>query len=223
VNISDNTSYHVYTLTYISSTERKSNMLTMQSKTLNSNHNRVEIQPAIGVNIYNQCQNFTLIYPGYFSTGLAWTKCPDWELYTGSIMRVNLIPFLSTFEGILTYQLQKEDVEPDNQSESTCIRLFITWKSEGYKKLLVCTNLIEHDKHFYWNLVKLEEYYQRYANQLNIYTSPIKNTWLTHDGTVLRTRLKLDIKKKSSTLDIFISEGVKNRHTKMLEWIDSRR
>jgi hypothetical protein len=61
---------------------------------------------------------------------------PDWEIEANSMMRAYLTPFLSTFEGILAYTLQRGHVNPDNQSKPTYVRLFVIWKSEGYKNFV---------------------------------------------------------------------------------------
>lgn len=65
-------------------------------------------QPTMKVNIYNQCSDFRLIGGRYFSNGAYWNKEPIWEVDTGSMMSADLIHFLSTFEGILTYELEKK-------------------------------------------------------------------------------------------------------------------
>jgi hypothetical protein len=66
----------------------------------------------------------------------------------------------------------------------------------------------------FWDMVKLKEYCQRYANQLDTYTDPIRDTWLTRDGAVLVTRLELDFMQRNDVLNIAISEGIKDDHTK---------
>jgi hypothetical protein len=175
------------------------------------------------VNIHNQCSNLKLTDRGCFSSGAGWNRYPDWEIDTGSMMRADLIPFLSTFKGVLTYQLQKEHVKPDDQSELPYIRLLMAWKSEGYKKFCMFIHLIECNKQINWNRIKLEEYYQGYASQLCTYTGPIKDTWLMHGGTVLMTRLELDFTQRDGVLNVTISEGVENEHTRIPIWIDLER
>jgi hypothetical protein len=83
--------------------------------------------------------------------------------------------------------------------------------------------LIECDKQIKWNRYKLEEYRQRYASQLSTYTSPIEDTWLMHDGTVLMTRLELNSTQRGDVLNITISEGIKDEHTKIPELISLER
>jgi hypothetical protein len=95
----------------------------------------------------------------------------------------------------------------------------VAWKSEGYKKFRVFVQLIECDGTFYLCDIPLEEYYQRYANQLNTYTGPIKNTWMVYDDTVLMTELELDFTQRDSVLNITISEGVKDEYTKRPIWL----
>jgi hypothetical protein len=118
------------------------------------------------------------------------------------------------------YELERKHIKPGNRSEPTRILLLIAWKSEGYKKFCVFVHSIESDKRLYWDGIYLEEYHQRYASQLLRYTGPSKDTWLIHDGTVLMTELKLDFTQRDGVLSVTVSEGVKNEHTRRLEWID---
>jgi hypothetical protein len=125
--------------------------------------------------------------------------------------------------GAIIYQLQRKCVKSDKQLEPTSILLFIAWKSEGYKVLRVFVQLMECDKTFHWDKIRLKEYYQKYASQLCTYTSPIKDTWLTRDSTILMTGLKLDPAQGDDVLNITISDGVKDEHTKRPVWISPER
>jgi hypothetical protein len=98
------------------------------------------------VNIHNQCSDFKLTDREYFINGTCWCEYPDREVDTDNIMRVGLIPFLSTSEGVLMYVLQRKDANFGNRSGPTCIRLFVAWKSEGYKRFFVFIHLIECSK-----------------------------------------------------------------------------
>jgi hypothetical protein len=130
---------------------------------------------------------------------------------------------LSTFEGVLTYELQRENIESDDQPKSTHILFFVAWKSEGYKSLRVFVHLVECDKYTHWEKIALEEYYQRYVNQLCTYTGPVRNTWLIDDGTVLMTELELDFTQRAGVLSVTISEGIRNDRTKKPIWINPER
>jgi hypothetical protein len=174
------------------------------------------------VNIYNQCSCFGLIRSEYFDTGVDWKERPNWKIDTGNMMSADLIPFLSTFGGVLTYELQSGYGNFGNQSESTYIRLLVAWKSESYNQFSVYTHLIKCNEQVKWNETKLEVYYQRYANQLCTYTGPIKDTWLIDDGTVLLTELDLDFTQRDGVLNITISKGIKDESTRRPEWIDSK-
>jgi hypothetical protein len=174
------------------------------------------------VNIHNQCSDFNLEYLGCFSSGADWSEEPDKEVDTGNTMCVDFKSSLATLEGVLAYKLQRKYKETDNQSELIHTLLFIAWKSEGYKKFRVYTQLTECDKTFCWNNFRLREYYQRYVNQLNTYTVSSKNTWLIHDGTILMTGLELNFAQRDGVLNITISEGIKDEHTKRPIWINPR-
>jgi hypothetical protein len=175
------------------------------------------------VNILNQCSDFKLIFRGYFNSGARCNEKPTKEIDAGGMKRVVLLPFLSTFEGALIHALERKHLKTSNQPEPTCILLFVNWKSESYKKFRVFVHLIEYNKTFYWDKLSSEEYYQRYASQLNTYTGPIENTWLIPDGIVLRTRLELDFTQRDGVLNITISEGIEDENTKRPEWIDLER
>jgi hypothetical protein len=146
-----------------------------------------------------------LIWPACFSNGANWNKEPDWTINPGYMTSANLTPFLSTFEGSVTYELKKGFM-------STHIDLFVAWKSDGYRKYHVFVQLIEYDKWIDWDKTKLEMYYQTYANQLSTYTNPIIDTWLLDDDTVFMTRLELDFTQRDwrdGVLNITISERIK--------------
>jgi hypothetical protein len=129
----DNNSYYVYILILMHSTS---------------------VEPTMNVNVHNQCSDFDLMHGRHFSTGVEWNRELDEKVYAGNMMSVDLMPLLSTFEGTITYELGKKDVE------STYIRLFVTWKSESYKELRVFVRLIEYEAWYDWCKVKLEEYCQ---------------------------------------------------------------
>jgi hypothetical protein len=139
------------------------------------------------------------------------------------MMSVDLVPFLSTFGGILTYVLEGEDVESDNLLEPTNIRLFVAWKFEGYKKIRTFIHVLEYSKQFDWNRITLEEHYQKCDNRLSTYTGSIKETWLTDYGTVLTTKLELNFTRRYSRLDLTISEGIRDGHAKRSIWIGPER
>jgi hypothetical protein len=171
----------------------------------------------MNVNVYNRCSDFDLEDRRYFSTGVDWNEKQYKNVYAGNMMSVDLMPLLSTFEDLLTYSLEKED------TESIYIRLFVTWKSESYKKFSVLIHLIKYEGQYAWSKSTLEEYYQRYASQLCTYTGPIRDTWLMSDGTVLMTELELDFTQRDGILNIVISEGIKDGHTKKPKWINLKR
>jgi hypothetical protein len=175
------------------------------------------------VNIHNQCSDFKLKYLIRYWRRLNWNKNLDVEVDTCSMTSAYLTSLLATFEGSLTYQLQRKCDKYDDQLESVSAMLFVAWKSEGYKAPRVHVCLIEYDKRIKWNGYKLGEYYQRYANQLSTYTGPIKDTWLTRNGTILMTRLELDFTQRDGVLNIIISEGVWDGRTKIPEWISPER
>jgi hypothetical protein len=175
------------------------------------------------VSIYNQCTVFNLINRGYFSNGAGWCWNPPRRVDAGNIMSVGWIPFLSTFECVLMYELEREYVKFDNLPELTHVLFVVAWKSESYKKFHVFVHLIKHSEYIDWNEIKLREYYQRHANQLCMYTGPIKDTWLIDDDIVLMTELELDSIQRDGVLDIIVSEGIGDGHIKQPVWVNPER
>jgi hypothetical protein len=182
----------------------------------------IEFQPTMIVDIHNQCSNYKLIDQKCFNSGADWNNYSAQEADTEHREVIYFTPLLATFEGGLTYQLQRKCVKSDGQPESTYVLLFVAWKSKGYREFCACLNLIECDRQVKWNETKLEEYYQKYANQLCTYIGPIKDTWLIH-GTVLMTKLELDFARRDGVLKITISKGIRTAHTRKPVWINLER
>jgi hypothetical protein len=196
----------------------------------------VALQSTMLVNILNQCSDFELTEPGYFSNGAILHNYSTQEMDATSMKSVEFIPFLTVFEGGIICKLRRKHVKSDDQSELMSTLLLMGWKSEGYKKLHAFVQLIECDETFRWQNFELKEYYQKYASQLCAYTGPIKDTWLIYDGTVLITGLELDFTQRDGVLNITISdeakdgegeekssERVEDDHTKRLAWLSPRR
>jgi hypothetical protein len=178
---------------------------------------RMEPQLTMQVNVHHPC--FKLIDQEYFGHDMIENVSSDQEI-TGDRICLGFKPSLATFEGVLTYELQKD--ESGDVSKSTYFRLFVAWKLQGYKELCTGVYLIACDKKMEWNRNKLEECYQRHANQLSTYAGPIKDTWLLEDGAVVMIGLELDFTQRDGVLNINITEGVKDEHTKKPEWIDPK-
>jgi hypothetical protein len=176
-------------------------------------------QSTMKVNIHNQCSDLNLKLLGYFDSGIAYRDEYPIEVDPGNMKSVDLTPSWAVFEGIIMYKLESRYVKPGNQPEPTDILLLMAWKSEGYKNFCVFVQLIEYNKWSYGGVIKAREYYQGCANQLCTYTSPIKDTWFIPDGTVLMTELELDFTQRDGVLNMTISEGIRDEHTKKLEWI----
>jgi hypothetical protein len=199
VSINNDASHYVYTLTYTIS---------------------FIPQPTMRVSVHNQHSDFRLTDGGWFNAGASWNKEPKKGTDVDNMTSVELIPFLSIFEGVMTYELRRKDIEFDDQHEPTYVRLFVAWKSEGYKKFHLFIHLTEYNESMRWNEVMLKECYYNHINRLNIYTDPIKDTWLIPDDTVLVTELELDFTQRDGVLNITISKGVEDEHTRRPEWIN---
>jgi hypothetical protein len=202
VSINKDTSYHVYILIHTISLFYESTM---------------------EVNVHNQCSGFNLRHHTCFRASMDREQYPDDEVNPGSMTSVKFIPFLSTFGGVLTYVLEKEDAKSEGQPKSIYTLLFISWKFEGYKKFCAFVHLVECEDLLFWTKAKREEYYQRYTGQLYMYTDTIKDIWLIHDGTVLKTELTLDFTQRDGVLNVTISEGVRDGRLLRPIWIGPER
>jgi hypothetical protein len=160
------------------------------------------------VDIHNQCLDFKLTDQKCFSHGAYWNRYPVREVEADGVMSVEFKSPLEAFKGAVVYELRRKS------AESTRIQLFVAWQFDGYKKFYAYAHLLECSESFSWNEIRLKKHYQRYTHQLNRYTSPIKNTWLIHDDTVLMTSLELTFVKRDSILNVTVSEGIKDDCTK---------
>jgi hypothetical protein len=183
----------------------------------------VRPKPTMKVNIRNQCSDFKLTFRGYFGESEDLNENPADEVDVDSMTSVDLTPFRAALEGALMYELERKHVKTGNQPELGDIILLIAWKSGSYKNFCVFMHLVECNEWSSWYEATPEEYYQRYANQLLIYTGPIKDTWLIPNGTILMTELELDFTQRDGVLNITISKGAENTHTKRPELIDLER
>jgi hypothetical protein len=169
------------------------------------------------VNIHNRCPGLVLDNEEHFSTGVDWNEKLSDRVDSGSMTSANLIPLMSTFGGIVGYDLETIGIE------STYIRLSVIWKSEGYKQLKVFVHLVEYEKRYSWGANELEDYYQRYASQLRAYTTPIKRKRLLDDGTVLMIKLEVDFTQRDGVLNVAISKLKNSVCTRKPEWISLKR
>jgi hypothetical protein len=169
------------------------------------------------VDIHNQCPGFKLTDQRCFIHGAEWNRYPARGMEAGNMMSIEFKSSLEASKGVIMYELRR------NYVESTSIQLFVTWESASYKEFRVCTHLLKCNNLFVWNEIRLKGYYRKCVRQLRTYTKPIEDTWLIHDGIVLRTRLELTFVKSNSRLNVTISEGIKDGRAKIAELISPER
>jgi hypothetical protein len=180
------------------------------------------LQSPITLNILNQCQDIALTSPAYFLYGGNWHVVPDQEIGVNTVMR-NLLKLdsgQSTLEGTLVYKIQRKHTKYEEfiQDESKHIQLLVSWRGEHAKGLHVYALLVEHDKEF--DEDKLRMLHQKCWHLLRTRADPIGSNWLLNDMTVLATTIK--VMNEGYRWDIFISEGIKNNVRRPL-WIDIER
>jgi hypothetical protein len=109
------------------------------------------------------------------------------------------------------------DIDPNE--ETTCINLFICWKINAAKECFIRPCIIEHDKNYTWNEIKLVRFAER-QQLFNIQQSPIEETWLVRDQ-VLKTSINGIHRGRHCQIEFTLSEATMNEHTKRPEWINS--
>jgi hypothetical protein len=167
--------------------------------------------PKVKLVIRHRFPGIELVSPVYASDGAECPLPPDQRLDVDSTTRVdfNLNITQNESTGILMYELKTTTQSNQNvissEDEVRCIQLAIIWKINNSKELCVVSYLIEHDKYHVWDrdeLMKLVKRYQVFSVQ---YT-PIEETYLIQDNTVLMTYLYITREGEGYKLDMTISE-----------------
>jgi hypothetical protein len=128
----------------------------------------------------------------------------------------------------LMYKLQRKNAVQSNEDstsseeEAICIQLFVVWKVHRFGAFFVYLFLIGHDGDRIWDknkLLKLAKCYKL----VNIQHSPIEETWLMHDSTVIMTRMNLTRKEDCYKLEMTISKTDIKDDTRRLQYIGMNR
>jgi hypothetical protein len=93
------------------------------------------------------------------------------------------------------------------------------WKVHKSGIFYVYSSLMEHDKNCVWDkdkLMKLTWHYKLFYIQ----HSPIEDTWLMHNNTVLMIRVNVTFEEEYYKLEMTISEGSMNKDTRRIWYID---
>jgi hypothetical protein len=178
---------------------------------------------------HHQFHGIELVSPTYASRRATCHLQPDQNVDDGSITQAGF-KIMSSHKsrfGVVMYRLQRKNTDLSNvdaipNEEETCTQLVTVWKINRSKKFSATSYLLEHDKDRVWDDNRLLQLARDY-NPVNIQYNTIEDTWLTHDRTVLTTILEFDFNPSDVVLNIAISEGVEDGHTKRPERINLKR
>jgi hypothetical protein len=158
--------------------------------------------------IHNQFPGIELIFPVYVGKGVTCHLSPDKIVDVGSTTQIgfNIDPDLDESTGVLMYKLNRKNTDQPNEEEAICIQLFTVWKACRSEEFWVVSNLIEHDKSRVRSRNKLMQI-AKGCRAFNAPHSPIEDTWLIRDNTVLMTRVSVTREEESYKLEMTVSEG----------------
>jgi hypothetical protein len=199
---------------------------------------------AIDVSVHSRHPGIELASPVHLCDGISYNGGPAERVDTGVMMKIDFRFDLNQDEHkcILMCEVRrKENTRYDYQSNtdatsfeavedtSKMIRLLAAWKINRSWKFNAQIVLAEHDRELVLNEDKLGWIYDKVDDTLvEVYASLFryngiyKSTWLAYDNTVLEITSEV-VDKEGFGLKIAISEGTKDKDTKKLMWIDSKR
>jgi hypothetical protein len=180
--------------------------------------------------IHHQFPGVELTLPVYACENATCHLSPDQSLDVGSMMQAgfSIGPTQDKSIGALICKLQRKNIDQSNEEvisneeEETCIQLAIIWEVDSSKEFQIALFLIEHDKDRVWDRDGLMELVKWFA-LLNIQHSPIENTYLMHDNTVLMMRVNVACEEEYYKLEIILSEGSLNKDTRRSWYIGLNR
>jgi hypothetical protein len=185
---------------------------------------RFALQSPVSLNIHNQCQDINLTSLVYFMHRGKWHVEPDKEVDVNSVIR-NRIEFDSEqgmMEGALAYKIQRwQHVEPDEliQDKLKGVHLLVAWRGERTKGLNVHVLLVEHDREF--DKDKLKMLHQKYWHSLDTWFNTIRSYRLSDDATILTTTVK--VMNGGYRWDIFITKKENDQYIMEPPRIDAER
>jgi hypothetical protein len=178
--------------------------------------------PEIKLMIHHQFPGIELISPIYASYHATCSLPLEQKVNAGSTMQVRFNVESDQDESISILMCRLGRMNEFNEDEATCIQLVIVWRIDRFKRLLVVTYLVEHDKSRVWDrnmLMKLARWYKLF----DIQHVPIEDTWLMHDNTVLMTSLNVIHEKEYCKLEMTIAETSMKDNTQRLIYIGLNR
>jgi hypothetical protein len=172
---------------------------------------------ALNITIYNLYPGLELISPVYYSNGTTYCVSSSQKTDTGTTIEASfgIDSKQEDFKGALLYKLQRKyatrtDNQPNNiiasaEDVTTSVHLLVVWNIRDYDHgFRVC--LIEYADDFTWDEDKLWALYRKYNDQIYVDCNSNIITWVTCDGTAVKTRRNA-VYGSEYKLNIIISEG----------------
>jgi hypothetical protein len=186
--------------------------------------------PKVRLIIYHQLPGVELVSPVYSSLFATCYLSPDQCVDVGFATQVGFNIGLDQYGtvGVLMYKLQRKSVDQSNkediasEEEATCVQLVMIWKIDSPKGFYINSYLIEHDGGHVWDRVRLTLLAYK-CELVNIQHSPIEETWLMRDHTVLMTSLNATCEEECCKLEMTISETSIKDDTMRPMYIDLNR
>jgi hypothetical protein len=178
------------------------------------------IAPKMKLTIHHQFPDIELVSPVYAVDGATRYMPLDQRVDVGSTVQTgfNIDTDQKESIGVLLYKLQKKNTDQPNEEESTYVQLVVIWNVNSSKEFCINLFLIEHDKGRVWDrdeLMKLADHYKPTIIQ----RSPIEETYLMRDSTVLMIRSDKTSKGECHELEVTISETNIKDDTQRLRYI----
>jgi hypothetical protein len=180
--------------------------------------------PGMVLIIHHQFPGIELVSPLYYSDGICYLP-PDQRIDAGSSMKAGFhIDIGDESICALMYTLQRKHTNQYNEDtiskeEARFIQLVVIWKANIFEVFYLFSHLIEYDKDCVWDEDKLTKLVRHHESS-DIQYSPIEDTWLMHDDTVLMIRLDKVSKEGCCKIEMTISKTNIKDDTLRLQHID---
>jgi hypothetical protein len=173
----------------------------------NAKRRRVNSAPDIKLMVHHQLPGIKLVSPICVGSCAVCRLLPVQRVDIGSIVQAifSVDPVQDESVGILICKLERINTDELGEYETTFIQSVIIWKIDRFERFLVATYMIEHDEGHIWNRNKLMKLAEE-EKLFDIQHVPIEETWLTHNGMVLKTRVNVIHEGKCCKLEMAISE-----------------
>jgi hypothetical protein len=174
--------------------------------------------------IHHRFPGIELVSPMYAGEGVICYLSPDQSVNTGSTMQAYFNVDLEQDESIsiLMCKLERTNTDELHENEATCMQFAIFWKIDKFKRFLVSTYLMEHDRSRVWDrdmLMGLAEGEKLF----DIKHYLVEETWLIYDNRVLKTSLNITREEECCKLEIIVSETSIKDDTQRLWYFDMDR